>query len=623
MSPAEAPPPGSVEISSSSSSSSAQAVAPVPTDRSPASLVAAVEVLAVTSYNLEVHLRPAASHLAVVARMTLRNDGPKPLPRVALEVSGSLHWESVSVVTAGRLAEVPLARATVDTDADHTGAASEAVLTLPSPLAPGASLEISAIYSGAIARSATRLERIGVPRADARLADWDEIAPGGTFLRGFGNVLWYPVAAAPVFLGQGAALVQAAGVQRARSSGAPLHLRLAVESIGEAPDAAFFCGQRQPLTAHSENPDGPVASTPGIATAEIDLPVLGFHLLSLFVTNQPPVSSRDALLLAVTQDSSALPRFAAAAERVRPLLVQWLGTQPAAPLNLIDHPGQPWEEGTLLVLPMTAPRQLAGVPAGADADPALSYTLVQALAHAWFRSRHAWLDEGVAHLMQLLWIEQTRGRQQAVDQMEDANRALALQEAMSGSEDRSLPQAREAVFFHTKAADVLWMLRDIVGEPVLAKSFVRYEKDRAADADPKGFERVLEAESGKDLGWFFDDWVNHDRGLPDLSIVSVTDRNLVSGTTRAAAGARDPGSLVAVEVHNDGGAVAQVPITVRSGNLTATETLRIPAHASASTRVLFQGRPEEVEVNDGSVPEAIRSRHLHRIVAAGEPTQPQ
>ena len=86
-------------------------------------------------------------------------------------------------------------------------------------------------------------------------------------------------------------------------------------------------------------------------------------------------------------------------------------------------------------------------------------------------------------------------------------------------------------------------------------------------------------------------------GLPDLSIANVTPRALEK------VGDKGAGWLVAVEVRNDGDAAAEVPVTVRSGTLTSTERLRVPGRSSASTRIVFEGTPEEVRVNDGSVPE--------------------
>ena len=89
--------------------------------------------------------------------------------------------------------------------------------------------------------------------------------------------------------------------------------------------------------------------------------------------------------------------------------------------------------------------------------------------------------------------------------------------------------------------------------------------DDKLDSDPKEFQRVLERSSKRDLGWFFDDWVYRDRGLPDLSIASVTPRALDQ------IGNKGAGWLVAVEVRNDGDAAAEVPVTVRSGTLTSTQ----------------------------------------------------
>jgi hypothetical protein len=57
-----------------------------------------------------------------------------------------------------------------------------------------------------------------------------------------------------------------------------------------------------------------------------------------------------------------------------------------------------------------------------------------------------------------------------------------------------------------------------------------------------------------------------------------------------------------------------VPVTVRSGTLTSTQTLRVMARSSASTRMVFPGVPEEVQVNDGSVPEMTASIHTRKIV---------
>lgn len=152
------------------------------------------------------------------------------------------------------------------------------------------------------------------------------------------------------------------------------------------------------------------------------------------------------------------------------------------------------------------------------------------------------------------------------------------------------------------------MLQSVVGNDALKQALQSYRQSGSRDDDPKEFQRVLEQTSHKDLNWFFNDWVYHDRGLPDLTIANVTPRQLPAQGLKAASW------LVAIEVRNNGDAAVEVPVTVRSGALTTTERLRIMGRSSASTRIVFEGTPDEVIVNDGSVPEIGASTHTKEIV---------
>src|SRR5262249_6965869 len=127
------------------------------------------------------------------------------------------------------------------------------------PLAPNATITLNALYSGTIAASAARLTRIGAPPEQAAHADWDQISPDIVALRGYGNVLWYPVASPPLFLGDGAKLFQTIGLARLNQATSKLRVRLTVEYTGEPPIDAFLNGQRQPFAHTTEQPDVPVA----------------------------------------------------------------------------------------------------------------------------------------------------------------------------------------------------------------------------------------------------------------------------------------------------------------------------------------------------------------------------
>ena len=102
------------------------------------------------------------------AIVTVRNDGKAPLKQIPLQISSSLNWERMRVL--GRDVVFPVA--TLNSDADHTGQLHEAAVPLPTPLAPGADVQLDVTYSGTIAQSAQRLLAIGTPqrrRAPLRL----------------------------------------------------------------------------------------------------------------------------------------------------------------------------------------------------------------------------------------------------------------------------------------------------------------------------------------------------------------------------------------------------------------------------------------------------------------------
>jgi hypothetical protein len=559
--------------------------------------------LTFTSYDLDVHLIPASSQLTGHADFTVKNTGASPLPRLVFQLSSSLHWESFATRTDGHILPLSFVEHTIDTDTDHTGKATEAVVTLSQALQPGSTIVLSSFYSGEVTRSAERLERIGAPLDQAAKADWDQISSEGTALRGFGNVLWYPTSSPPVFLGDGAKLFQTVGLSKLKQSNATVRLRVTIEYVGDAPDSVFFCGRRAQLVSVSENNNVPVSGSPGIATAEFANKQLGFRTPSLFVTDRAATVTDNSLISAVTDHYDAIPSYAAASTKLRPLLADWLGAGPLNMLYILDHEGQPFEDDALLVVPMRA-----------SAPDALAPSLAHSLSHAWFSSSHVWLDEGVAQFLSLLWTEQSQGREVAVQHLQQEANALDLAEpgpaasSESGATGQSLIEASDEVYYRTKAAAVLWMLRSIVGDDALKHALQNYREDKQ-DNDPKEFQRVLEKTAKRDLAWFFDDWVYRDRGLPDLSIASVTPRALEK------IGDKGAGWLVAIEIKNDGDAAAEVPVTVRSGSLTATQRLRISGRSSASTRIVFEGTPEQVIVNDGTVPEVTASIHTRQLEA--------
>lgn len=615
-----------------------------------------------TAYDLDVRLKPDAGALAVRALLTVRNAGTAPLTHLALQISSSLRWQSI-VLTSSH-APATFVQHKLDTDADHTGAVTEAIVTLPTPLAPGATLALDTLYDGTIRRDATRLLRIGAGSAQAASTDWDEISASTTALRGFGNVAWYPVTSPALFLGDGARLFEAVAAARARDQHATFHLHLAVEYHGDPPVAAYFCGLRQPLHAQADDVDAPMAYGNGIASADFASAPIGFRLPSLFVLNQaeqltaplpivnseptPTASSSSsssstastsntdasastandaspapaaiaakrattagpAMLAVETDDPRALPRLADAAEGIAPLIEQWFGTHPLSTLTVLDHTGEPFEDGPFVVAPL-------GTLAASSSTDALAHSMT----HAWVQTGQPWMDEGLAQFVALLWNEQQQGRAAMVAQLTDLLRPLTLAEpaitkaqlAAAVNDPDAQPlgptilSSPDELYYRRKSAAVWMMLRGIVGDDALAAALTAWRMQPPSHEPPAtqavAFEHLLEQTSHKDLTWFFRDWVLHDRGLPDLSIVDATPRLLPAGQ------GHDSGWLVAVTVHNDGAAEVEVPVVIRSDTFSVTRRMRVPAFGNVTDRIVVEAAPTEVVVNDGTTPEVESSIH--------------
>ena len=56
----------------------------------------------------------------------------------------------------------------------------------------------------------------------------------------------------------------------------------------------------------------------------------------------------------------------------------------------------------------------------------LTDALIHSLTHLYFRSPYAWLQEGVPTFLGSLWMEQNRGRDIAIQQLDNARGALRL-----------------------------------------------------------------------------------------------------------------------------------------------------------------------------------------------------
>ena len=584
------------------------------------------EALTFTAFDMDVHLRPVAQQIAVRALITVRNDSHSPLAHIPLQISSSLDWENIRI--AGR--DLAFTVATLNSDVDHTGQLHEAAVALAAPLVPGATLELDVTYSGTIPQSAQRLITIGTPDDAALHTDWDTITTDFTGLRGFGNVVWYPVSSVPVILGDGARVFDEMGEYKLRIAAARFRLNLTDEfPRGHAPTVALINGHLVPLSLTEPSSAGPEVS--GIATASLDQPALGFEAPSLFLAVRNAHQATNTTLYTLPEDDSAVEGWASAASYVTPFLQGWLGQTPRSELTILDLPDPedaPFETGALLVtaIQQATPDELDGV---------FAHSLTHAFLCTSTFSPPAWLNEGVAHFMETLWIEKQQGRQKALESLESGREALALAEPASPGESSGQPLAQSIspVYYRSKAAYVFWMLRDLAGDAALSAALRAYSpaddtaRSLSTAAGPDAitssayFEKLIEkaeASSGessslgpkpdfnRDLSWFFSDWVDADKGLPDIAIDGVFPSHTEGDNW-----------LVAVNLSNSGYAAAEIPVTVSNADASVTQWVIVPARGKATQRILLQGQPIQVQANDGTVPETEASLHIRNLDGSG------
>lgn len=548
------------------------------------------EAFTFINYDLSVRIEPDQHRLGVRGKITLRNDSPSLQKTAVLQISSSLDWRSITA--AGK----PLQFVTqpYTSDIDHTGGLSEAIVTLPQAVAPKGTVELQIAYEGVILLDANRLTRIGTPDEAARNTDWDQIVASFTGLRGVGHVTWYPIATEAADLSEGDSLFEVLERWKTREAGSNMHLQVALSSQngGRPPEMLF------------NNP------TCGRIVAEVS----SAQLLSSDCTYQPLRSIVPAFFVA---DYSVLERqgievhylnghdakaanYADEAEKLLPFINEWFGTprEKARAADLPDLDAAPFESGALLVAP------LAGI------DPKLTgLAAVHQLTHASFSSSRPWIEEGVAHFAQAVYLEQQKGRQAALDYMGIHRSAFTEAEKPTSTPrpeeavNRSLINTSSEELYRSKAMYVWWMLRDMLGDAALKKAFAVYHPEQ--DNDPSYMPRLIQAQTQRDLEWFFDDWVYRDRGLPDFKVESAFSRKTLGEAY-----------IVTIIVDNSSAAGAEVPVMLKFTGGEVSKRLDVRGKSKSVVRFEVPAPPEEVIVNDGSVPESDTTNNTFKIEAA-------
>jgi hypothetical protein len=312
--------------------------------------------------------------------------------------------------------------------------------------------------------------------------------------------------------------------------------------------------------------------------------------------SKPPLS-----LFSLAGHEAGATTYANALEPAMKFVSGWFGKSnaPIVVADFVDANSAPFESGTLLMASMAAAdSKLAGI------------NLVHELVHSALPSSRPWVYEGLAHFAEALYRQDQGGRQAALDFL-GIHRAAFLDSekevvASAGKDaGQALAGTFDETYYRSKAAYVWWMLRDMVGDAALKQAIGNYRAEE--DRDPKYVEKLVEAAAKRDLGWFFDDWVYRDRGLPDFKVQSVHPWQTEKGV-----------QIVTVTLENKGNAGAEVPFKVVFAEGEITTRLEVRARSTATTRVETPSVATQIVVNDGSVPEVDLTNNVYTIPAVAK-----
>jgi hypothetical protein len=566
------------------------------------------EAFTFTNYNLDVRIEPEQQRLAVRGKISVRNDSALPQKILALQISSTLDWRSIQL--EGK--PVQFVSQPYTSDIDHTGALSEAIVTLTNAIPPKGVAELEIGYEGVIPLDATRLSRIGVPAEVATHSDWDRIDKSFSAVRGIGYVAWYPVATDAANLSEGNSVFETLARWKARELATQMKIKL--RQSGEGTPATTLCN----------GDGGGVRSSEQIGRGYEIVNDCAFQSLGesapLFVIGPYDRLDEPSVNISYLPDHKpAAQAYALAVRLAVPFVTEWFG-QPkgqaevkAEVVELSDPEAAPYESGSVLLTPLSNDSKLAQL------------TAVHQLTHAAFFSPRPWIYEGLAHFAQALYREQDSGRQSALDFMGlhrsalvEAENALAGERSgPSGGANQSLINTNIEELYRSKALYVWWMLREMIGDDALKKALTAYQPE--ADTSPSYMQHLIESQiaasqivgspvvasqTKTDLGWFFDDWVYHDRGLPDLRVAAVYPWE-PSGNAH----------VVTVTVENLGDAGAELPLLLKMEEGQITKRLLVRGKLKVILRIEANSAPQEIVVNDGSVPESDMSNNVYKIEA--------
>ncbi len=182
-------------------------------------------------------------------------------------------------------------------------------------------------------------------------------------------------------------------------------------------------------------------------------------------------------------------------------------------------------------------------------------TIAHEIAHQWFgdmasekQFAHLWLSEGFATYLTNIYWENRYGKEATNKRLlADKEKIIGFTRINNTPVVDSLSDLMDLLNANSyqKGGWILHMLRGEVGDSSFQKIIQEFYKQyKGSNADTRDFQKVVEGFSGKNLGWFFNQWF-YQPGIPKIK-----------------AGWKVEGNQLAIEIEQTGKTVFQFPLII-------------------------------------------------------------
>ncbi len=293
---------------------------------------------------------------------------------------------------------------------------------------------------------------------------------------------------------------------------------------------------------------------------------------------------------------SLAPAYTNTAVQELTYFITLYGTPPSQRLNLVEIPGD--------TVPYIWAPEIAGIAGPSITDKTNYRLLADAIAHQWWGVSVSpktkddwWISDGFSRYSEALYVENAAGEAGMEEAVKDMSVGALAYDTMPLSQVAKLDiYSTEFQSLATdKGAMILHMLRWVLGEDNYNKTMREFATNYAGKpATMDDFQTVAEKYYGKQLTWFFSQWLDS-TGAPEFKLKYTVYR--LGQVPQDPKGERAPGFRVTGEVSQDLD-LFRMPVDIRIDTDGKTENKDIEVVGTNSPfSIETFGRPRKISID--------------------------